>query len=257
MASAKEKLSRKTKEQIAAREAQVAAFVASLDRFLDRNLEEILGEIETGAIKGVEAANVLGGIMEQLNARGLTKEVGKLEAIYGAELRAVRQALDDADKSDVLTEVDFQLTETLINFDVTKVENRIVTHVDDLRSTIMRTVIVGETPDVKQLRQDFGSGVAANIETEIRTGIQGFNRTLILAKAEEADLDLFIYLGPDDKVTRPFCDARVNGIFTRSEIKAWDNGQGLPAEIYLGGYNCRHQLRPISPEMAKSLGYLG
>ena len=257
MASTREKLSRKTKEQIAAREAQVAAFVAKLDRFLDANLQQILGEIETGDVKGVEAANVLGGIMRELKAKGLRAEVGKLEAIYGSELRAVREALDDASAADVLTDVDYQLTETLITFDVQKVENRIVTHVDDLRSTIMRSVIVGETPDIRQLREDFGSGIAANIETEVRTGVQGFNRTLTLAKAEEADLDLFIYLGPDDKITRPFCDARVGKIFTRKEIAQWDNGQGLPADIYLGGYNCRHQLRPVSPEMAKGLGYNG
>ena len=257
MADQRGRLSRKTKEQISAREAQVAAFVAKLDRFLDANLEEILGNIETGDVKGLEAANVLGGIMRELKAKGLSAEIGKLEAIYGAELRAVREALGDADANDLLTDVDFKLTETLIRFDVTKVENRIVTHVDDLRSTIMRAVIVGEVPDISQLRSDFGSRVAANIETEIRTGIQGFNRTMIIAKAEEAGLDLFIYLGPDDKITRPFCDARVGGIFTREEIAGWDNGQGLPADIYLGGYNCRHQLRPVSREMAKALGYDG
>jgi hypothetical protein len=34
-----------------------------------------------------------------------------------------------------------------------------------------------------------------------------------------------------------------------------DNGQGLDVLTSGGGYNCRHEFRPITLEFAKSLGY--
>jgi hypothetical protein len=56
----------------------------------------------------------------------------------------------------------------------------------------------------------------------------------------------YIYLGPDDSLTRPFCEMLLNRTaaksMTREEIEALDNGSGLPVITSGGGWNCRHSI---------------
>jgi hypothetical protein len=121
----------------------------------------------------------------------------------------------------------------------------------------MRSVLVGARPDIGALHSDIGGAAISESKTVINTAIQGFNRAVNEKKAKDLGLTLFLYVGPDDDVTRPFCQDRVDQIFTQEEIDSWDNGQGLPADVYLGGYNCRHHLRPLTEELAAELGYDG
>lgn len=51
--------------------------------------------------------------------------------------------------------------------------------------------------------------------------------------------DRFLYIGPDDTETRPFCKELVGEILTRDEISALDNGQLPNVLLTGGGYNCR------------------
>ncbi len=48
------------------------------------------------------------------------------------------------------------------------------------------------------------------------------------------------YVGPDDDITRPFCDRYVGEQKTEAQWKALDNGQIGSAWDSKGGYNCRH-----------------
>jgi hypothetical protein len=64
----------------------------------------------------------------------------------------------------------------------------------------------------------------------------------------------YIYLGPDDDVTRPFCSEYVNQIKTEAEWRKLDNGQIGSAWDMQGGYNCRHQLILIQEENQKVKG---
>jgi hypothetical protein len=53
--------------------------------------------------------------------------------------------------------------------------------------------------------------------------------------------DRFVYVGPNDKATRPFCAAHVGEERTRAELDGLSNGQ-LPNTLATGGgWNCRHK----------------
>ncbi len=53
--------------------------------------------------------------------------------------------------------------------------------------------------------------------------------------------DRFLYMGPDDSETRPFCrEVLGDPIRTRAEISALSNGQLPNALMTGGGFNCRH-----------------
>jgi hypothetical protein len=64
----------------------------------------------------------------------------------------------------------------------------------------------------------------------------------------------YIYMGPNDVMTRPFCKdlLRHNHPRTMEEIKNLDNGQLPNPFISGGGYNCRHQwVMDVSRKAAK------
>lgn len=53
--------------------------------------------------------------------------------------------------------------------------------------------------------------------------------------------DRFLYVGPQDTETRPFCRALVGEVRTRAQLDSLDNGQ-LPNTLLTGGgWNCRHK----------------
>jgi hypothetical protein len=65
-----------------------------------------------------------------------------------------------------------------------------------------------------------------------------------------------IYAGTAVDDTRPFCMARYQNFYTKDEILRWDNRRwvgkisGVPVVVQCGGYNCRHTLNWVTPEVA-------
>ncbi len=84
-----------------------------------------------------------------------------------------------------------------------------------------------------------------------------FDRGVGLAYAEELGLKHAIYAGTMKDNTRDFCEARLNRVYTREAIASWNrqNWKGkhrdVPVELACGGYNCRHTLNYISPQLAE------
>ncbi len=80
-------------------------------------------------------------------------------------------------------------------------------------------------------------------KTITETALSGFDTTAMLIEAEKSGIDKFKYVGPPAQ--RPFCikllaESKAGKTWTRAEIEAMDNGQGLPVMYYKGGYNCKH-----------------
>jgi len=73
-----------------------------------------------------------------------------------------------------------------------------------------------------------------------------FARQVEAMKSTGEPDEAFVYLGPLDVKTRPFCYARVGKVFARDEIEQMDNGQLPNPFLTAGGYNCRHQWTAVS-----------
>ena len=89
---------------------------------------------------------------------------------------------------------------------------------------------------------------------------QRLDRTANLLYADELGLNWAIYSGTLEEDSRPFCIARVNLVYNREQIAAWEKLEfaGKPKYSYdpftdLGGHNCRHHLSFISEGVAKML----
>lgn len=234
-------------------DAQIERFISMLDRFLSINLRKVLRELPTGRDRALNAASILSSIRDQLNRAGLSSEIAKIDEIYGAQLKSVKDAFDSVKKpGEFYTETDMKVIEQIIKFDEAIIANKVYQVTDSLSASLMRQVITGQRIDIDVALEGVSKTTAAQINTELRTATSGLYQSVTQAKAKELNIDLFAYVGPDDGITRPFCKPRVNKIFTRSQIAKWDNGTDLPASIYRGGYNCRHIFLPITKEKAES-----
>lgn len=83
-------------------------------------------------------------------------------------------------------------------------------------------------------------------QTWVTTGLSGIYRESSVLLANDNKIEKFIYVGPRDSITRPFCAEHLNEIKTKKEWDELDNGQILPISTFGGGYNCRHQLVGVS-----------
>lgn len=82
--------------------------------------------------------------------------------------------------------------------------------------------------------------------TAANTQIAGWDNSATKAIGDLAQLNDYWYHGPISDNTRQFCIDHVDGIYTENEIRAMNNGQGLPVIRYVGGYNCMHELIPCN-----------
>lgn len=90
--------------------------------------------------------------------------------------------------------------------------------------------------------------------TEVKTAISQYGRSISAAAAVAAELDHYLYTGPQDGITRAFCKPLVNKVVSSAQMSTLNNGQGLPVVTSGGGYNCRHSWSPVTRSFIDSAG---
>ncbi|MFB6374490.1 MAG: hypothetical protein ABEN55_15530 [Bradymonadaceae bacterium] len=80
-----------------------------------------------------------------------------------------------------------------------------------------------------------------------------YSRSVNEQKASELGYEYRQYFGPDDRLTRPFCDLLLadGPIWRVEDIREMNNGQTGAGTVLVagGGYNCRHHWRPVKKWM--------
>ena len=84
------------------------------------------------------------------------------------------------------------------------------------------------------------------ISTIVNTSIAQFDNKLTIENAAQSNIKKFKYDGALHPNTRNFCRKHLGKIYTLDQIRQLDNGQGLPVETSLGGYNCTHYWTPVA-----------
>jgi hypothetical protein len=258
---------RSLRRKIDATDAQIQAFVTRLDSFLYRTLNKTLSGLKAGDQASLEAAQRLGSLFSVLRDAGLQDQLSRLDHIYAGQLQDIKDVFDKIKNPITYSDVDRDVIQSIIDFDTSKVFNRVSGYVDDVRTTLMRGVIAGDVPDFTDVHDEFSPGLQGNLESELTTAFSGFSRTVTASKADGAGITLFEYAGPDDKITREFCRQVLEGqypglerqvpIYSVEEINIMQNDQIDPVIIYAGGYDCRHDWLPITEEDAVAAGWNG
>jgi hypothetical protein len=108
-------------------------------------------------------------------------------------------------------------------------------------SAVRRAVATGEDPRRTTRRiENILKTTRARAETIVRTGSLAAARQASISQALADGVRFFRYDGPRVN-QRPWCAERLGRVFSIEEIRAMNNGQGLPPEQYCGGWNCRHR----------------
>jgi hypothetical protein len=106
----------------------------------------------------------------------------------------------------------------------------------------------------RALDTSFGKASAA-VDLAVRGAAQKALIETAEAGAEATGEEIvYLYDGPSDSKTRPFCARILGKAFTLAAIRRMDNGTGMPVETSRGGYFCRHRFSALTPEMAKADG---
>lgn len=100
------------------------------------------------------------------------------------------------------------------------------------------------------------------IKQTTNDAVMTFNAEYIQTIADDLDVEYYLYAGTIIEDTRSFCQARTGRFFTKEEVEKWAGLKGWQGRmagtnsstifIYRGGYNCRHQLWPVSKEQYES-----
>jgi hypothetical protein len=234
-------------------ERRVAGLVRELELFIESYISRFIDDLEDGEEEPIAR---LGALLQGIKDAGLDDRLASIGELYGKELKTALRKFRDAGIDPKLA-IDTTTIEALVRFKVEQVELKILDAVGSVRPLLLQTVILGEKVDLESIMKRVSSIPLHQVETELRTSMMAFNRTITAIQAEENGIEKFLYVGPDDKITRDFCAHVLNDrdppIYTLDEIEVMDNEQGLDVLQFGGGYNCRHDWRPVTDEIIKEL----
>lgn len=115
------------------------------------------------------------------------------------------------------------------------------------------TVGVAQSSAITSLEQALKSSTGRQL-TVARTQLSSYGRSVTASAAQKYKLDLYLYTGPIDGITRDFCRPLVNKVVDARQMRRLDNGQGLAVLTSGGGYNCRHSWSPITESFLEAAG---
>ncbi|QDP58403.1 MAG: hypothetical protein GOVbin564_10 [Prokaryotic dsDNA virus sp.] len=116
----------------------------------------------------------------------------------------------------------------------------------NVRDSLLSMVV--DTPKdqaMSNLAQSLQRG-AGTLTTEVRTKISQFGRSVNMIAADAVGMDLYLYTGPKDGITRNFCKPLINKVVSKDQMSKLNNNQGLSVRSSGGGYNCRHSWSPVT-----------
>jgi len=122
------------------------------------------------------------------------------------------------------------------------------------RATVDGVLSVRSVPDLVSELAELVDVSRRQARTLHDTAVSTYARQVDQVGLLVTPADRFLYLGPLDGATRPFCAALVNEIRTRAEIDELSNGQIPNTLLTAGGYNCRHKWQAIGTLSLTDLG---
>ena len=223
--------------------------------------KDIANTIITNAPYQLQVAEVINGfeMLAELSNEYITLAIGDFKpkkALYEAILEANIATTKDALLGAGIRENFGTAIQEVLKDNIAGIGSR-----SELNKTL-RKFIEGSPQDAPFLNR--------YIKQTTNDAVMTFNAEYIQTIAEDLDVEHYYYQGTLIADSRPFCVSRAGRYFTTDEVKAWPNLKGWQGRMagtnsstifsYRGGYNCRHQLWPVSKEQyeaAKEKGRTG
>lgn len=222
---------------------EVEGFVSTLRLLMQRKILEELSSLPSDrTIRQSRVIRLLGGLESLVLTEDVMEHIQSLEDIFDLQYSLMEQyyalANDDKEMAD-------RRLPNLGVFTNSREQNVTImarAYANEVRQGLADSVITGERISDFELADVPATRIFKALDTDLKTATATYSRMVAMNQG----LRFVLYAGPRDARNRPFCAERVNKIFPIEVVYTWDNGQGIPANLYCGGYGCRHVLIPVA-----------
>jgi hypothetical protein len=255
-----------TEEEIAAILALIERNIRTSDREVEGYLNTLLLMLQRSMLRELrtmpsersltqrEVLRVLGGLESMAVTDDVEEHILSLQDIFDLQFEMSQRLFELSGKQDAPLSSSRETKRNLVVFVNSReqmVRAATTRYIDEVRQSLVDSILSGETISDFDLVDVPASKVFNDIEVDLKTSNSVYDRIVQTEMAKKAGITNVLYAGPRDSRNRPFCAERVNNIYPMEVVYTWDNGQGIPAHLYCGGYGCRHVLVPVNAPATK------
>lgn len=235
------------------------AFKVALDR-TRAQLEQLIlslksedGTIEGGALNITRIANAAATLVSTIDGAGFSQAIDvQAQAIRDIAFDVLKEYPDELPaRFSADSQAAMEMLVAGADADVTSAMQSMASSV----AAMLRAAALGGVK-VAELLARVGAQLSlseAQILTISTSAMHSFAASVTIQQSKEAGVEWYVYLGPNDSVTREWCGHWVGRRGRLEDFEAtsnqWGRGkQPLPVATWRGGYNCRHELTPLFGE---------
>lgn len=193
-----------------------------------------------------------------VNARASLRQA--IETEYLAEVDSIiREYTDVADEVSTMlgaygnfTTLDSSIISDLQRLSFAGFDDLGRQHLDIISKQIYEMTLTGQSfaESVAAVQSVVGDDMKRYATQQVHDSLMQFNRSVNTGIGLQSGATKFKYYGSKDDATREFCNKHVNKVYTKEQIEEiwsgeWAGKIDSNAFISAGGYNCRHQFRPV------------
>lgn len=220
---------------------EVEGFVAGLRLLMQRKiLEELSSLPRDRSIRQSRVIRLLGGLESLVLTDEVMEHIQGLEDIFDIQYGLMEEWYRAANDDEEMVDRRLPNFGVFVNSREQNVTIMARAYANEVRQGLADSVITGEPISDFDLADVPATRIFKALDTDLKTATATYSRMVAMNQG----LRFVLYAGPQDARNRPFCAERVNKIFPIEVVYTWDNGQGIPANLYCGGYGCRHVLIP-------------
>jgi hypothetical protein len=222
---------------------EVEGFVSTLRLLMQRKiLEELSSLPQDRNIRQSRVIRLLGGLESLVLTDDVLEHIQSLEDIFDLQYSLMEQWYSTANDDEEMADRRLPNLAVFTNSREQNVTIMARAYANEVRQGLADSVITGERISDFDLADVPATRIFKALDTDLKTATATYSRMVAMNQG----LGFVLYAGPKDARNRPFCAERVNKIFPIQTVYTWDNGQGIPANLYCGGYGCRHVLIPVA-----------
>lgn len=222
---------------------EVEGFVSTLRLLMQRRILEELSSLPSDrTIRQSRVIRLLGGLESLVLTDDVMEHIQSLEDIFDLQYSLMEQWYSVANDDQEMADRRVPNMGVFTNSREQNVTIMARAYANEVRQGLADSVITGERISDFELADVPATRIFKALDGDLKTATATYGRMVAMNQG----LGFVLYAGPRDARNRPFCAERVNKIFPIQTVYTWDNGQGIPANLYCGGYGCRHVLIPVA-----------
>lgn len=224
---------------------EVDGFVSTLVSLMQRKILRELSLLPNRELRKREALRLLGGmeslILEDEEIFAHIESIQDIFDLQASMMEDLYVFANDGEAPPKSGKVPQSALAVFVNSRRQNIEIMSRAYANEVRQRLADSIISEEPiTDFDVTEAPVGRIVGA-LSNDLKTASSTYSRMIALEQGGR----FVLYAGPRDGRNRPFCAERVNNIYPMEAVYTWDNGQGIPAHLYCGGWGCRHVLIPI------------